>query len=94
MSGIQDETHNAAIAFHHKRRSQSSNASVLDEIPGVGPARKAALLQSFRSVKAMKGASKAALAEVVPQNTAEAVFSFFHPLEEDGKTNIKKERKE
>lgn len=94
ISRIQDETHNSAIAFHHKRRSRGSNASVLDEIPGVGPARKMALLQKFRSIKAIKAASEEELSSIVPQRTAKAIISFFHPFTEGEEEGNKKEQKE
>ena len=52
--------------------------SVLDQIPGVGEKRRAQLLKHFKSVKAIKAASLEQLQEVVPKNTAQAVYSHFH----------------
>ena len=52
--------------------------SVLDEIAGVGPTRKTALLRHFKSIKAIRGASVEQLREVVPQNAAQAVYDYFH----------------
>ena len=80
---IQDETHRFAITFHHESHSRSSMHSVLDDIPGVGKTRKAALLKTFRSVRAIREADKAALEAVVPKNAAKAVWEHFHPLEKD-----------
>jgi len=75
---IQDETHRFAITFHHESHSKSSMHSVLDDIPGVGKTRKAALLKAFRSVKAIREADQAALEQVVPKNTAKMVWEHFH----------------
>ena len=75
---IQDETHRFAITFHHESHSKSSMRSALDDIPGVGKTRKAALLKAFKSVKAIKAASEDELAAVVPKNTAKAVWEHFH----------------
>ena len=79
---IQDETHRFAITFHHESHSRSSMRSALDEIPGVGKTRKAALLKAFKSVKAIREADEAALARVVPKNTAKAVYEHFHGARE------------
>ena len=75
---MQEETHNAAITFHHKQHQKSAKGSELDKISGVGPARKAALLKAFKSVKAIRAASREQLGEVVPANTARQVYQYFH----------------
>ena len=75
---IQDETHRFAITFHHESHSKSSMHSALDDIPGVGKTRKAALLKAFKSVKAIREADMDALTKVVPKNTAKAVWEHFH----------------
>ena len=79
---IQDETHRFAITFHHESHSRSSMRSALDEIPGVGKTRKAALLKAFKSVKAIREADEAELARVVPKNTAKAVYEHFRQAPE------------
>ncbi len=79
---IQDETHRFAITFHHERHSKSAVRSALDDIPGVGKTRKTALLKAFRSVKAIRAADEAALAQIVPRSTARAVWQYFHPENE------------
>ena len=79
---IQDETHRFAVTFHHESHTKSATRSALDDVPGVGKTRKAALLKAFRSVKAIRGADEAALAKVVPKNTARAVWTHFHPENE------------
>ena len=85
---IQEETHRFAIEFHRQQQAGHLKGSALDDIPGVGPARKAQLLKAFKSVKAVKAAPLDELAAVVPQNTAQAVFAYFHagenPTQKDG----------
>ena len=82
LGQIQDETHRFAITFHHERHTRSATHSALDDIPGVGKTRKAALLKAFKSVKAIREADEAALAKAVPKNTARAVWEHFHKSEE------------
>ena len=83
---IQEETHRFAIEFHRQQQAGHLKGSALDQIPGVGPARKAQLLKAFKSVKAVKAASLEELAAVVPKNTAQAVYSHFHqPDDQQGK---------
>ena len=75
---IQEETHRFAITYHHESHSRSVRRSVLEDIPGVGEARRTALLKSFRSVKAIREASLEELEAVVPKNAAKAVYEHFH----------------
>jgi len=75
---IQEETHRFAIAYHRLLRSKRLCQSVLDEISGIGPVRKKALLDSFRSVDAIEKASLAELEEVLPKAQAMEVYRFFH----------------
>ena len=75
---IQEETHRFAIEFNRLQRKQRLQGSVLDAIPGVGPKRRAELLKQFKSVKAIRSASREALAEAVDKKTASAVYDFFH----------------
>lgn len=78
---VQEEVHRFAISYHHKLRSKQVKSSVLDKIHGVGPARRGQLLRHFKTVKAIAGASMAQLMEVVPKNTAEAVYRHFRQEE-------------
>lgn len=55
--------------------------SVLDQIPGVGPARKKALLKQFRTVAAIGKADLTALEQVLPRGPAQAVYDYFHQQE-------------
>ena len=89
---IQEETHRFAIEFHRLERGKHSRRSALDDIPGVGPARKAQLLKEFKSVKAIAAATQAQLAQVVSRPAAAAVFAHFHP--EDGPAVPPSESKE
>ena len=61
---IRDEAHRFAVTYHQKIRERRAVRSILDEVPGVGPARKRALLRKFGSVKGMRGASADELAQV------------------------------
>ena len=80
---IQEETHRFAIQFHRQQQAAHLKGSALDGIPGVGPTRKAALLKHFKSVRAVREAGVEALAQVVPLNTAQAVYEHFHPQRGD-----------
>ncbi len=61
---VRDEAHRFAVTFHRERRSKSSFKSSLDDVPGVGPKRKKALLKHFGSVKAIRAASEVELTAV------------------------------
>lgn len=80
ITRIQDEAHRFAIEYHRSLRSKEQIHSVLDDIPGVGPARRKALMRHFPSLDAIKEASVEALAETESFNrqAAEAVYKFFH----------------
>lgn len=78
LQRIQDEVHRFAITFHRKRRGAKTITSSLDNIPGVGPKRKMALLQHFGSVKKIQAANIEELQEAgLPMKIAEAVISHF-----------------
>jgi len=64
LTRLRDEAHRFAITFHRKRRAKRTLKSALDDIPGVGPARRKALLQAFGSVKGMRTASVEQLSAV------------------------------
>ena len=80
---IQEETHRFAIEFHRQQQNQRVRGSVLDQIPGVGEKRRAELLKAFKSIKNIKSATLAELEDVVPKNTARAVYDFFHQKGEE-----------
>ncbi len=72
---IRDEAHRFAITYHRQLRGKASRASVLDDIPGVGPKRKKALMKHFGTVKAIRAASVAELSEVegISQGVAQEI---------------------
>ena len=82
IGSIQEETHRFAIEYNRSLRSKNVKKSVLDNIPGVGEKRKQELLKHFKSIKAIKEADVQELRQVLPKNTAEAVYEYFH--KEDG----------
>ena len=77
LQRVRDEAHRFAISAHRKRRSKGMTASVLDAVPGVGPARRAALLRHFGSVKRLRAASVEEIATVpgMGERTAAAVLA-------------------
>jgi excinuclease ABC subunit C len=70
LQRVRDEAHRFAVTYHQKLRSKRAVRSVLDEVEGVGPARKRALLRKFGSVKAMREASADDLAAVAGVGSA------------------------
>lgn len=77
ITSIQDETHRFAIEYNRALRKKTL-ASELDSIKGVGEHRRNALLNHFKTIKAVKAASLEELSSVVPKNTAEAVWRHYH----------------
>lgn len=79
ITRIQDEAHRFAIEYHRSLRSKSQVKSVLDEIPGVGPSRRKALMKNFKSIEEIKNADVEALANVpeIPRHIAEGIYAFF-----------------
>jgi len=62
---VRDEAHRFAIGFHRQVRSRRTLASELDDVPGIGPAKRRKLLSVFGSVRGVRGASEAELAGVI-----------------------------
>ena len=83
ITRIQDEAHRFAIEYHRSLRSKSQVKSVLDEIPGVGPARRKALMRHFKSIEDVKNATVEELCRVpeIPVNVAEQIAGFFVAME-------------
>ena len=83
ITRIQDEAHRFAIEYHRSLRSKSQVKSVLDEIPGVGPARRKALMRHFKSIEDVKNATVEELCRVpeIPVNVAEQIAGFFAAME-------------
>ena len=82
IGGIQEETHRFAIEYQRSLRSEGYG-STLDKIPGVGDKRRNELIKTFKSVKAIREASLEQLRLVVPKNTAQAVYDYFHSGESE-----------
>ncbi len=80
---IRDEAHRFGITYHRKLRSDRTFKSVLDEIPGIGPKRKQALMKHFGSVRAMSAASIEELASLdgMTRDAAEKVKEYIGKLE-------------
>jgi excinuclease ABC subunit C len=77
---LRDEAHRFAVGSHRQRRKRDIREAGLQEIPGIGPARKRALLRHFGTLKAIERASVADLAQVAGINakTARKVYDFLH----------------
>lgn len=80
ITRVQDEAHRFAIEYHRSLRGKTQVKSVLDDIPGVGPARRKALMRHFKSIEEMKEADVEKLMEVpeIPEHIAEGIYRFFH----------------
>ncbi len=81
ITRIQDEAHRFAIEYHRSLRSKSQVHSVLDDIDGIGPARRKALMRRYQSIEKIKDASveDLAMTESMNEAAAAAVYKFFHP---------------
>ncbi|MBR6556817.1 MAG: excinuclease ABC subunit UvrC [Clostridia bacterium] len=82
VGSLQEEVHRYAVTFHRTVRDSRLSKSVLDDIPGVGPARKKALLKHFGSLRAVKAASQEALEKIVPASVAAAIRARFEERKE------------
>jgi excinuclease ABC subunit C len=80
ITRIQDEAHRFAIEYHRSLRSKAQVKSSLDDIPGVGPARRKALMRSFKSIEDIRNATVEELMSVpdIPENVAGQIYAFFH----------------
>lgn len=88
ITRIQDEAHRFAIEYHRSLRSKAQVKSVLDEIPGVGPSRRKALMRRFKSIEEVKNADVAALSglDEIPESVAKGIYQFFHAQQEQKST--------
>ena len=80
ITRIQDEAHRFAIEYHRSLRSKEQVHSVLDDIPGIGPARRKALMRTFKTFEQIRDAGLEELAQAPSMNaaSARAVYDFFH----------------
>lgn len=80
ITRIQDEAHRFAIEYHRSLRSKEQVHSILDDIKGIGPARRKALMRHFKSLEAIREAKEEELSQVPSMNadSAKKVYDFFH----------------
>lgn len=78
LQRVRDEAHRFAITYHRQLRGRSMIDSILDDVAGIGPGRKKALIKQFGSVKKMRQASQDELAEVIPDRVAAELFHVLH----------------
>jgi excinuclease ABC subunit C len=77
LQRIRDEAHRFAVTFHRKARAQRDLRSGLDDVPGVGPRRRKALLETFGSLAGVRRASREELTSVVGGKVADALLAYF-----------------
>ena len=80
ITRLQDEAHRFAITYHKQLRGKEQVHSILDDINGVGPARRKALMQHFKEIDKIKNATEEELLEVkgITPQVAQEIVSFFH----------------
>jgi len=85
ITRVQDEAHRFAIEFHRKLRSQGQVHSILDDIPGIGPARRKALMRTFDSLDEIKNAEVEDLKKIpsMDEKSAKNVYNFFRGSEKE-----------
>ena len=77
MQRIRDEAHRFAVTFHRKARAMRDLRSELDEVPGIGPRRRRALLTTFGSLAGVRRATREELTSAVGAKAADQVLAFF-----------------
>ena len=87
---VRDESHRFAITFHRELRTKAQSVSILDEVEGVGPKRKRAIMRHFGSFKRLRAASAAQIAEVkgVPEAVAQEVWRTIRAWEDENDSEI------
>jgi excinuclease ABC subunit C len=81
LQRLRDEAHRFAIGAHRQKRAKSMVSSPLDEVPGIGPSRKRALLMHFGTAKAVRGAALEDLEKApgISRAMARSIYDYFHP---------------
>ncbi len=81
LQRLRDEAHRFAIGAHRTKRAKSMGASPLDDVPGIGPNRKRALLMHFGTARAVRNAALDDIAKVpgISRATAQGIYDYFHP---------------
>ena len=89
ITRIQDEAHRFAIEYHRSLRGKTQVKSILDDIPGIGPARRKALMRQFKDIESVRQATVEELAAAPQMNrrAAEAVYGFFRGAEDSGEAD-------
>jgi excinuclease ABC subunit C len=90
ITRIQDEAHRFAIEYHRSLRSKTQVKSVLDDIPGVGPSRRKALMRYFKSMEEMQKAPVEEFCKIpeIPEHVAEEIYTYFHTLQQEKKKQM------
>lgn len=93
ITRIQDEAHRFAIEFHRKLRSQGQVHSVLDDIPGIGPARRKALMKNYQALEEIRQADIEELKKIpsMDEKSARSVYNFFRGNKSESKNKIEGE---
>ena len=80
VTRVQDEVHRFAIEYHRSLRTKAQVHSILDDIPGIGPKRRKALMKHFATIEDLKSAEPEKIAEVdgIPLNVANEIYNYFH----------------
>ncbi len=80
VTRVQDEVHRFAIEYHRSLRTKAQVHSILDDIPGIGPKRRKALMKHFATIDDLKSAEPEKIAEVdgIPLNVANEIYNYFH----------------
>ncbi len=81
LQRLRDEAHRFAIGAHRTKRAKSMSASPLDDVPGIGPNRKRALLMHFGTARSVRNAALEDIAKVpgISRATAQGIYDYFHP---------------
>jgi excinuclease ABC subunit C len=89
LQRVRDEAHRFAIAYHRQKRSKAATTSALDDVPGLGPARRATLLKHFGSVRKLSAASAEEIAEVpgIGPKLAVTIAAALHATENNAGSN-------
>ena len=82
LAQMQDEVHRFAISYHRRLRKKAMTRSILDEVEGLGDARKKAIWKQFGSLKKLKAASISEISAVVPEKVAENIYHLLHNLDQ------------
>lgn len=82
LTQMQDEVHRFAITYHKNLRKKAQTKSILDEVEGLGAVRKKKIWNHFKSLKNLKEASVSDIAEVVPQQVAENIYTLLHDTQD------------